>query len=195
MFRPEYPRPQMVRHDWINLNGAWEYRTDRAVSGTDRKWYLPETDFPERIEVPFCRESVLSGIGDTDFCDCVWYRKKIVLPENWNGKRILLHIGACDFETTLWVDGKEVGTHRGGFVSFSFDLTSYLSGNEALITLRVLDDVRSCKQPGGKQCRSYYSRKCDYTRTTGIWQTVWLEAVEQAYIKTPNIIPISMPRP
>ena len=189
MFRPEYPRPQMVRDAWINLNGPWEYRTDRAVSGTDRKWYLPETEFPETIEVPFCRESVLSGIGDTDFCDCVWYRKKLSIPEAWAGKRVILHIGACDFATTLYVDGKMVGTHRGGYVSFSFDLTPYLTNREPVITLRVLDEVRKMIQPGGKQSRLYYSQKCDYTRTTGIWQTVWLEAVEQAYIKNTKYYP------
>ena len=189
MFRPEYPRPQMVRDAWINLNGSWEYRTDRGVSGVDRKWYLPETDFPERIEVPFCRESVLSGIGDTDFCDCVWYRKKLSLPEEWAGKRVILHIGACDFETTLYVDGKEAGSHRGGYVSFSFDITPYLSNNEPVITLRVVDEVRKMIQPGGKQCRKYYSKSCDYTRTTGIWQTVWVEAVEQSYIKSTKYYP------
>ena len=189
MFRPEYPRPQMSRPDWINLNGAWEYRTDRAESGTERKWFLPETDFDERIEVPFCRESVLSGIGDTDFCNCVWYRKKLELPKEWDGKRVLLHIGACDFETTLWVDGKEVGTHRGGYISFSFDLTPYLTSREPVVVLRVKDDVRAMKQPAGKQSRPYFSKGCYYTRTTGIWQTVWLEAVEQAYIKNTKYYP------
>lgn len=182
MQRPEYPRPQMVRDAWMNLNGAWEYRTDRGVSGTDRKWFLPDAEFPEAIEVPFCRESVLSGIGDTDFCPCVWYRKRITLPDAWEGKRVLLQVGACDFETTLWVDGKEVGTHIGGYVAFSFDLTDYLSGKEATLTLRVKDDVRLGKQAAGKQSTRYGSYGCFYTRTTGIWQTVWLEAVEQAYI-------------
>ena len=189
MYRPEYPRPQMVRPDWMNLNGAWEYLTDRAESGTDRKWFLPETNYTEQIEVPFCRESVLSGIGDTDFCNCVWYRKQLALPKEWDGKRVLLHIGACDFETTLWVDGKEVGTHRGGYISFTFDLTPYLTSREPVVILRVKDDVRSKNQPAGKQCSSYFSRGCHYTRTTGIWQTVWLEAVEQTYIKNTKYYP------
>ena len=182
MNRPEYPRPQWMRPTWQNLNGTWEYQTDRAVSGLDRKLYEPNADFGERIEVPFCRESKLSGIGDTDFCECVWYRKKIVLPADWKGKRILLHIGACDFETTLWVDGKKVGTHVGGMVSFSFDITDYLSGDGAVLTLRAYDDVRSKKQAAGKQSDRYGSFGCFYTRTTGIWQTVWLEAVEPSYI-------------
>ena len=187
--RQEHPNPQMLRTDWINLNGAWEYRTDRPHSGTDRKWFLPETEFNETIQVPFCRESVLSGIGDVDFCDAVWYRKKLSLPQDWDGKRVLLHIGACDYQTTLWVDGKEVDTHIGGFVSFTFDLTLYLSNREPLITLRAVDDIRSKKQPGGKQSRHYHSAGCSYTRTTGIWQTVWLEAVEQSYIKSTKYYP------
>ncbi len=182
MSRAEYPRPQMVRDAWINLNGAWEYQTDRAKSGTDRKLYEVDAAFSEKIEVPFCRESELSGIGDKDFCECVWYRKRLTLPQNWAGKRILLHIGACDYRTTLWVNGKEVGTHVGGFVSFSFEITSFLCEGENTLTLRVLDDVRLGVQPGGKQSNYFYSHGCSYTRTTGIWQTVWLEAVEPSYL-------------
>ncbi len=189
MQRPEYPRPQLVRDAWMNLNGAWEYRTDRGVSGTDRKWFLPDAEFPETIQVPFCRESLLSGIGDTDFCNCVWYRKRVTLPEAWDGKRILLHIGACDFETTLWVDGKEIGTHIGGFSAFSFDLTDALSGKEATLTLRVKDDVRSGRQAVGKQSTRYGSYGCFYTRTTGIWQTVWMEAVEPTHIVATKYYP------
>ncbi|MBQ8431858.1 MAG: beta-galactosidase [Clostridia bacterium] len=189
MFRPEYPRPQLVRQNWINLNGAWEYQTDRVNSGLDRKLMEPDAPFTETINVPFCRESELSGIGDKEFCDCVWYRKKITLPENWAGKRVLLHIGACDFYTTLWVDGKKVGDHRGGFSSFSFELTPYLEGSEATLVLRAFDDIRSRKQAAGKQSKKYYSYGCSYTRTTGIWQTVWLEAVEQSYITETKYYP------
>ncbi|MBQ8439920.1 MAG: beta-galactosidase, partial [Clostridia bacterium] len=189
MFRPEYPRPQLVRGDWINLNGAWEYQTDRMNSGLDRKLMEPNADFTETINVPFCRESELSGIGDKEFCDCAWYRKKIIIPENWAGKRILLHVGACDFYTTLWVDGKKVGDHRGGFSSFSFELTPYLNGNEAVIVLRAFDDVRSGNQAAGKQSLIYGSHGCHYTRTTGIWQTVWLEAVEESYITETKYFP------
>ena len=182
MLRPEYPRPQLRRDLWQNLNGEWEYSTDRMNSGLDRKLMEPDALFGETINVPFCRESELSGIGDKEFCDCVWYRKRIRIPAEWTGKRILLHIGACDFLTTLWVDGKKVGDHRGGFSSFSFELTPYISGEEAILTLRAFDDVRSGKQAGGKQSKKYGSFGCYYTRTTGIWQTVWLEAVEQSYL-------------
>ena len=189
MFRPEYPRPQMVRENWINLNGTWEYKTDRMNSGLDRKLMEPDACFDESINVPFCRESELSGIGDKEFCDCAWYRKKITVPAEWKNKRVLLHIGACDFYTTLWVDGKKAGSHRGGFSSFSFELTPYLKGEEATLVLRVKDDVRSGKQAGGKQSKKYGSYGCYYTRTTGIWQTVWLEAVEQSYITETKYFP------
>lgn len=182
MFRSEYPRPQLRRELWQNLNGEWEYSTDRMNTGLDRKLMEPDAPFGETINVPFCRESELSGIGDKEFCDCVWYRKRIQIPAEWAGKRILLHVGACDFLTTLWVDGKKVGDHRGGFSSFSFELTPYIEGNEATIVLRAKDDLRSGKQAGGKQSKKFGSYGCYYTRTTGIWQTVWLEAVEQSYL-------------
>ena len=189
--RSEYPRPQFVRDNWISLNGEWEYETDRAVSGLDRKLYSASS-LPERITVPFCRESILSGIGDKDFCNCVWYRRSVTFPDAWNKGRVLLHIGACDYETDIWVNGKHVCRHVGGYVSFECDITDALDGSENVIVIRAFDDVRSCNQPGGKQSQLYYSHACSYTRTTGIWQSVWLELVPEAYIKSvkyyPNII-------
>ena len=182
MLRSEYPRPQLRRDLWQNLNGEWEYSSDRMDSGMDRGLMNPDACFAERINVPFCRESELSGIGDKEFCSCVWYRKKITVPDEWAGKRILLHIGACDFFTTLWVNGKKVGDHRGGFSAFSFELTPYLTEAENTLVLRAYDDIRSGKQAGGKQSKKHGSFGCFYTRTTGIWQTVWLEAVEQSYL-------------
>lgn len=182
--RPEYPRPQFVRDNWKNLNGEWEYMTDRAMSGLERG-YAQGGDFNEKIIVPFCRESELSGIGDKDFCACVWYRKKYeVTEEELSGKyRILLNIGACDFITELYVNGKYCQSHYGGSVSFTFDMTNALKVGENNITLRVVDDTRSPIQPTGKQSDRYYSFGCLYTRTTGIWQTVWTEVVPVAYIE------------
>ncbi|MBQ8439656.1 MAG: beta-galactosidase [Clostridia bacterium] len=189
MLRPEYPRPQLRRDLWQNLNGEWEYSTDRMDSGMDRGLMNPDACFAERINVPFCRESSLSGIGDKEFCSCVWYRKKIAIPDEWAGKRILLHIGACDFYTTLWVNGNKVGDHRGGFSSFCFELTPYLTEAENTLVLRAYDDIRSGKQAGGKQSHRYNSSGCLYTRTTGIWQTVWLEAVEESYLTELKFFP------
>ena len=119
--RPEHPNPQFYRESWMNLNGEWEFYRDHGVSGKERKLYEAPS-LPERITVPFCMESELSGIGDKDFCKCVWYRREIDLPDGWlkNDKRVILHIGACDYRTDVYVNGSHVGyPHRGGYVSFS----------------------------------------------------------------------------
>lgn len=182
--RPEYPRPQFVRANWLNLNGTWEYATDHGESGEARSLHNADGNFTEVITVPFCRESRLSGIGDTDFCDCIWYRKKVTLPDGWqsDGRRTLLHIGACDYKTTVWVNGQYIDDHIGGYVSFSFDVTAALCDGENIITVRAEDHLRTHEQPVGKQSDAYKSYGCLYTRTTGIWQTVWLENLPENYI-------------
>ena len=187
--RPEYPRPHMVRDAWLNLNGPWEFERDPGKSGVARG--LPGAErLKETITVPFCPESKLSGIGDTDFMPCVWYRKAFRVPEeNWAGMNILLHFGAVDYFARVWVNGQEVGTHRGGYSPFSFDITSALKAGENVITLCAEDDTRHPLQPRGKQSEEYASHGCDYTRTTGIWQTVWLEPVPKQYIKRLRIVP------
>lgn len=186
--RPEYPRPQMVRADWLNLNGAWDFAFDFSCSGRERN--LPVAgDFPETILVPFCPESTLSGIGYTDFIPAVWYRRTIVLPDGWTGKRILLHFGAVDYECEVWINGSSAGRHRGGFASFTLEITQLLRPGDNVITVCAEDDVRSGLQPSGKQCTRLHSYGCLYTRTTGIWQTVWLEAVPQQYLERPRITP------
>ena len=188
--RSEYPRPQLVRKDWINLNGEWEFERDRAVSGKERKLFLAE-HLSEKITVPFCMESDLSGIGDKDFCDCVWYRKEIDIPENWleNGKKVILNFGACDYRTSLYVNGVLAGSHFGGMVSFSFDITKFINIGNNVLVVCAEDYRRSGAQPGGKQSDRYNSYGCFYTRTTGIWQTVWLENVPATYIKSLRIYP------
>ena len=181
--RPEYPRPQFVREAWMNLNGPWEHQTDPGQSGSARG-LQNDAPYDAVINVPFCRESRLSGIGDVDFCDCVWYRKTVTLPEDWRegDRRTILHIGACDFRTTVWVNGTRFYDHVGGYVSFFYDITDALKDGDNRIVIRAVDTLRTHNQPAGKQCEQYGSYGCMYTRTTGIWQTVWLENVPAAYI-------------
>ncbi len=189
IMRSEHPMPQFKREDWINLNGAWEFYEDYSISAEERGGMKNSFEYPLTINVPFCRESVLSGLGHTDFCDSVWYRKKISLPESFKGKRVFLHIGACDYKTTVYVNEKKVRDHIGGYVPVDADITDYLTDGENVIVIHALDDVRSRRQPAGKQSAVFYSRGCSYTRTTGIWQTVWIEAVPSEYIKSFKFYP------
>lgn len=181
--RPEYPRPGLVRKEWCNLNGEWAFEIDGGVSGSARKLQCAET-LSGRITVPFCPESSLSGVGNKDYMPSVWYKKKIELTEKElsDGKRVIIHFGACDYETILFVNGKLAGKHIGGYVSFSFDITGFVKAGENDISVWAKDDNRSTNQPAGKQSPRYGSYGCFYTRTTGIWQTVWYEIVPAAYI-------------
>ena len=181
--RSEYPRPQMVRKEWLNLNGKWKFDIDYSLSGEEKGyWGKEDKNFPKEILVPFCPESELSGIGEKDFMPCVWYQRSFVLPKEWKDKRILLHFGAVDYGATVWVNGEQVGTHRGGYSPFSFEITHLLKNEENHIVVRAVDDTRSSLQPSGKQSAKLESHGCHYTRTTGIWQTVWLEAVPSTYL-------------
>ncbi len=187
--RPEYPRPQFQRENWTNLNGKWQFDFDFGLSGRQRG--LPEAEsLSKEIIVPFCPESDLSGIGYKDFIPAVWYKKEVEINLKEN-TRYILNIGACDYITEVWVNGQSVGTHIGGYISFSFDITSKVKDGKNIITISATDDTRSCNQPAGKQCPEFNSHGCFYTRTTGIWQTVWLEEVPKSYIKrikaTPDI--------
>ncbi|WP_067930276.1 glycoside hydrolase family 2 protein [Alicyclobacillus kakegawensis] len=179
--RPEYPRPQLVRADWLNLNGTWEFEMDGGRTGRERN-FPAKSSFSQRILVPFCPESKLSGIEYKDFMAAVWYRRTFTLPREWEGKQVFIHFGAVDYETEVWINGKSVGTHRGGYSSFSFNITHLVHPGENVITVCAEDDNRSRLQPRGKQSALLYSHGCDYTRTTGIWQTVWLECTNETYI-------------
>ena len=187
--RPEYPRPQFERTDWVNLNGQWTFEMDFGSSGEQRGWTNTK-GLSKKITVPFCPESELSGIGYTDFIPCVWYQRNINIPAEWNRKKILLHFGAADYETKVYVDGKMVGEHKGSGSSFNFDITAYVkAGQQANLVVRVYDNLRGGMQPGGKQCTALYSAGCSYTRVTGIWQTVWMEAVNEQALKNVFAIP------
>ncbi|MBQ9428425.1 MAG: beta-galactosidase [Clostridia bacterium] len=181
--RPEYPRPQFARSEWMNLNGKWQFEIDDGKSGKERKLYDAEKLATE-ITLPFCPESKLSGLAHVDFMECVWYMRTVDVPAAWlkDGRRTMLNIGACDFETEVYVNGKYIGRHIGGYVSFAMDITDALNAGENKIVICAQDFLRSQTQPGGKQCRKFYSLGCSYTRTTGIWQTVWLENMPNHYI-------------
>ncbi len=185
--RAEYPRPQFVRSEWLCLNGEWQFEIDAGDSGLERG--LLEQELSNRIVVPFCPEAPLSGIHNTDIMNAVWYRRRVTIPEAWSGRRVLLHFQAVDHDTTVWVNGVEVGRHRGGFTPFTCDLDSVASPGETMtIVVRARDDNKA-PQPRGKQVREYANRGCVYTRTTGIWQTVWLEPVPDCSLLRPRLTP------
>jgi beta-galactosidase/beta-glucuronidase len=179
---PEYPRPQLVRKDWLNLNGLW----DLAIAPKDAA--KPDA-FPNQILVPFPVESALSGVmKPVSEQDRLWYRRTFILPRKWLGRRVILHFGAVDFESTVWVNGDEIGRHRGGYDGFSFDITDALHPavpNELIVA--VWDPTDAGTQPRGKQVRK--PNGIWYTPTSGIWQTVWLEPVDAAYIFDLRITP------
>lgn len=192
--RQEYPRPQFERKGWLNLNGEWQFEIDNGRSGEARELFKEGVALSDKITVPFCPESKLSGIEHTDFMYGVWYKKKFIAT-NPKGK-ILLHFGAVDYKCKAYVNGIEVGVHKGGYVSFGFDITSAVREGENEITVYAEDDTRNRLIPSGKQSSRYDSYSCFYTRTTGIWQTVWLEFIPDTYIDRvkyyPNITDCSI---
>ena len=178
---PEYPRPQMVRPDWLNLNGLWQLalgHPDDAVPVGKR--------LPDEILVPFPVESALSGVMRR--ADRLWYRRTFRVPEGWRDRRVLLHFQAVDWEATVFVNGKQLVTHRGGYDSFSVDITDALkrTGAEELI-VKVFDPTSGGEQPRGKQVNE--PKGIWYTPSTGIWQTVWLEPVPKTYIERLRVVP------
>ncbi|MFD0712649.1 glycoside hydrolase family 2 protein [Paenibacillus sp. GCM10027626] len=187
--RPEYPRPQFVREHWLNLNGPWQFEIDHGCSGIQRGLYKDDVQLAQTITVPFAPESSLSGIGYTDFMNAVWYRRTFEIPGDWDGDRVLLHFGAVDYKAEVWVNEQRVGTHRGGYTSFSFDITAQLKAGANTVSVYAEDHLRTGLQPAGKQSSLYHSHACLYTRTTGIWQTVWLERVPQTYIASIKLYP------
>ncbi len=183
MYRSEHPKPQMKRENWLNLNGRWNFEIDRSGSGKERGLYKNDVTLNSEIEVPFCPQSKLSGIGDTDFMNSVWYKRTVTLTEKQLEGRVFLHFGAVDYLATVYVNGKKVCEHKGGYVSFKTEITEFATVGENTICVCADDDERNRLIPTGKQSEEYASRGCCYTRTTGIWQTVWLEFTPKNYIK------------
>lgn len=177
MPREEYPRPQFVRGDWQNLNGEWTYELDLVQTGHERG-LMNTSGFEGRIIVPFAPESELSGVGHKDFIPSIWYQREIAIPQEWAGKDILLNFGAVYYESEIYVDGRFVDRHHGGSDSFTVDLTRFVTpGSRHSLVVCASSDLRSRMQSAGKQSLRHGPFECMYTRTTGIWQTVWMEAV------------------
>ena len=187
--RPEHPTPQFQRDAWLNLNGTWAFAFDFDNKGLNEHWEKNPAKFDKKILVPFCPESKLSGIAYTDFIPAEWYRRTFQVPAEWKGSRVFLRFGGVDYETRAWLNGEEVGRHYGGSVSFAFEITKALRPDQNELVLYVWDDVRSEVQPSGKQSSRRESYGVMYTRTTGIWQTVWLEARPQRYLRSVHIVP------
>ena len=195
IMRSEYPNPQSERKNWLCLNGEWDFGFEKA-----RKHYKFSTDYSpakiirkhgiysNKINVPFCIESKLSGIAYTDFVNRVWYRKTVEIEKGSN--RVFLCFGAADYLTTVLVNGKEAGRHTGGYTSFRFDITELVSDGENEIFVLCEDSVKNPFVPRGKQSERKKSHGCDYTRTTGIWQTVYIEYTPECYIKHFKLFPV-----
>ncbi|MFE2634447.1 AbfB domain-containing protein [Streptomyces scopuliridis] len=184
---PEYPRPQLTRPDWANLNGIWDF----AVTGRDAG---RPSAFPEQIRVPFVAESALSGIQRRiTENDKLWYKRAFTVPANWTGRRVQLNFGASDWQTTVWVNGTQVGTHNGGYDAFSYDITSQLNGGTNTVVVSVHDPAQTGGQAVGKQrindVKPHPGGGIFYTAASGIWQTVWLEPVAPAHITRLDMAP------
>ena len=178
---PEYPRPIMERPNWVNLNGLWNYAITPVGQATPQK-------YEGQILVPFAIESSLSGVGkrlgkEND----LWYQRKFSVPSKWKGERVLLHFGAVDWKTDIWVNQIKIGQHTGGFTPFSFDITPALKNGENELVVKVWDPTDNGTQPRGKQVNK--PSGIWYTPVSGIWQTVWLEPVPAQSITNIKITP------
>lgn len=187
--RSEYPRPQFERQEWLCLNGQWSYAFDFGRTGSQKGW-TNSKGFDGKITVPFCPESRLSGVEHTDFINSMWYQRTITVPAAWTGKNILLHFGAVDYESHIYINGKKMASHYSAGTGFAVDITSEVKpGESANLVVQVIDNLRDGLQPGGKQSISLHSAGCNYTRVTGIWQTVWMEPVDQGALKQVFAVP------
>lgn len=177
----EYPRPQMKRSDWENLNGLWQYRIQDAKAPEPSAW-------DGEILVPFCVESALSGVMKrVDPRQALWYRRTFGVPDDWRQDRVLLHFGAVDWSAEIWINGKYAGGHRGGYDPFTIDITDLLTNGPNAIVVKVLDPTDHGSRARGKQVLK--PTGIWYTPVTGIWQTVWIERVPRTYIRSLRLIP------
>jgi beta-galactosidase/beta-glucuronidase len=188
--RPEYPRPQFCRPEWINLNGTWGFAFDDLDAGLRDGWFKGLQHFDKQILVPFTFEADMSGIGVRSFHERIWYRREIQIPPEWAERRILLHFGAVDYRATVWLNGSVVGSHEGGHTPFTCDITRALNDGGGVLVVRAEDPPTDRYIPRGKQHWEERPASIFYARTTGIWQTVWLEPVPQSYIAAVKTTPV-----
>lgn len=188
--RPEHPQPQFFRPTWLNLNGTWTFDFDFGKSGLERGLHRA-TALPRAITVPFCPEAALSGVAHTDFIEAMFYQRNVTVPAEWQGlPRILLHFGAVDYHAQIYVNGELVCRHSGGSTPFTADLTGRVQAGQTFsLTVAVQDNTRSGAQGVGKQSMPYASAGCSYTRVTGIWQTVYLEATQDLALVACRCVP------
>ncbi|MBO4366357.1 MAG: hypothetical protein J5843_01735, partial [Clostridia bacterium] len=178
MMRNEYPRPELVRDNWICLNGPWSFA------------FGDDGPFDRTIQIPFCPESKLSGIEHRDFIGVCRYRKTLSVPTRSDGERLLLHFEAAFYRTEVRIDGRIVCVHEGGYTPFTADITDVAApGADVLLEVRCEGDARNPLQPSGKQCHKKESFSCFYTRSTGIWQTVWMETVPAVHVEDLHLVP------
>ena len=187
--RPEHPQPQFMRSEWQSLNGTWQFAFDDHDEGLGAGWHVAEAPFRRNIIVPFCFESRMSGIGDTSFHPVVWYRRQFEVPPAWKGRRVLLHFGAVDYRATVWVNGQAAGEHEGGNTPFRLEITGLLKPGRNTVVVRAWDPPEDRAIPRGKQYWEPKSRGIFYTRTSGIWQSVWLEAAGESWLEFVRIAP------
>ncbi len=187
-YRPDYPRPQYVREHWTNLNGEWDFRFDDENQGEQLGWtqaFEPE----HKIQVPFAYETQASGIGIAEHHPNVWYRRNIAIPAQQLGKRAILHFQAVDYLAKVWVNGRYVGSHEGGYSAFSYDITEFLLSEGDNVLIVKAEDSIDCTQPRGKQRWRKDNFGCWYVQTTGIWQSVWMEFVSDRHVGSVKITP------
>ncbi len=181
--RPEYPNPQFERPQWLTLNGPWSFAFDDRDQGLQGKWSIRGLPSPRQISVPYCFESKLSGIGDTSFHPVAWYQRSIRIPENWGAEHVLLHFGAVYYQASVWLNGQFLGDHEGGNVPFEFEITRALKPGNNILIVRTYNPPTDRSIARGKQYWKPKSAEIFYTRTSGIWQPVWIEATGENHLK------------
>ena len=186
--RPEHPKPQFQRKNWQNLNGSWNFDFDDQNQGEKNKWYQNK-ELGKRITVPFTFETKASGIADRSEYNYIWYQRTFEVNAE-QAQKTILNFAAVDYLTKVWINGSFVGSHQGGYDSFSFDISDFINYEDKNNIVVKVEDSRSKTQPRGKQTYKKDNFLCWYTRNTGIWQTVWLEFVDQnLYLENLKITP------